>query len=63
MPNHAQNIVLAFNAGLELQAFEYALEHAVSIREASEYSVCRFEDGSCVRVYVTDEHDITILEE
>ncbi len=61
--NHAQEVLSAFKAGLELQAFEYALEHSVSIREACDYSVYRFEDGTCVRVYITDEHEISIFEE
>ncbi|USD35621.1 MULTISPECIES: hypothetical protein [Vibrio] len=52
-----------FNDGQALEAFEAALDWADTVREASEYSIYRFEDKSSVRVYITDEHEIAVIEE
>lgn len=58
----AQEVTFAYNAGLEMQAYEFAMDNAVSIREASDHSVMRFEDNTEVKVYINEDHEITIFE-
>ncbi len=58
----AQDILLAFNAGLINQAYDSAMTQAHSISEAHDHDLMRFEDGSHVRVYINAEHEITIVE-
>lgn len=58
----AQDVITAFTAGLELKAYDFAMDNAVTIREASDHSLIRFDDDSEVRVYVSADHEITILE-
>ena len=56
----AEEIIWTFGLGLKLQSYEFAYDHAVTVREASDHSVLRFADNSEVRIYVSDDHEITI---
>lgn len=58
----AQNVITAFTAGLEIQAYDFAMDNAVTIRSASDCDMIRFDDNSEVRVYISEDHEITILE-
>lgn len=58
----AQDVLMAFTAGLEVQAYDFAMDNAVTIREASDHNLIRFDDNTEVRVYVGVDHEITILE-
>ncbi len=63
MQTVASEILAMFDAGKDLKAFEQSMDLAVTIREASEYDVYRFEDLSSVRVYISDDHEITMVGE
>lgn len=63
MATFADKILNTYNSGNELEAFDKAVDIAVTVREASEYDVYRFEDSSSVRVYISDDHEITMFEE
>lgn len=58
----AQDVMIAFAAGLEIQAYDFCYDHAVSVREASDHDLIRFDDNTEVRVFMSDDHEITILE-
>ncbi len=58
----AQDVLFAYNNGLEIKAYEHAMDNAVTIREASNCDHIRFDDNSEIKVVVTDDHEITILE-
>ncbi len=58
----AQDAVFAFANGLEMKAYDFCYGNAVTVREASDHDMIRFDDNSEVRVYVSDDHEITILE-
>ena len=58
----AQDAVFAFTSGLEVQAFEFCYNNAVTVREAFDCDVIRFSDDSEVKVYMSEDHEITILE-
>lgn len=57
----AEDTLFAFNLGLELKAYDFAMDNAVTLREAHDHSLIRFDDNSEVRVYMSDDHEITIL--
>lgn len=57
----AQDVLFAFASGLAIQAYEFAMDNAVTIREAFDCDMIRFDDNSEVRVYVNEDHEITIL--
>ncbi|KFI12080.1 hypothetical protein F0223_23820 [Vibrio coralliilyticus] len=63
MKTVAEEILKIFGANKELEALECAMAVAITVREANDYSVYRFVDLSSVRVYISNEHEITILEE
>lgn len=58
----AQDVITAFAAGLEIQAYDFAMDNAVTIRSASDCDMIRFDDNSEVKVFVSEDHEITILE-
>ena len=58
----AQDVLFAFNNGLEIQAYDFAMNNAVTIREASNCDHIRFDDNSEVKVIVTEDHEIMIME-
>ncbi|WP_045391842.1 hypothetical protein [Vibrio rotiferianus] len=59
----AEQILNTFNAGNALTAFEQAIDLAFTVREASDHDVYRFDDLSSMRVYISGEHEITMIEE
>lgn len=63
MQTVASEILKIFNADMVLKAFEQAMDLAMTVREASDYSVYRFDDLSSLRVYISDEHEIMMFEE
>lgn len=58
----AQDALFAFGLGLELKAYEFCYDNAVSVRTADDHDVVRFDDNTKVKVYMNDDHEITILE-
>lgn len=58
----AQEVLYAYSRGFELQAYEFAYDKAASVSEAHDHDMIRFEDNTQVRVYMSDDHEITIIE-
>lgn len=56
----ADDVLLAASNGLELQAFEYCLDNCRSVSEAYDHDIYRFNDDSQVRVFINDQHEITV---
>ena len=58
----AQDAVFACNVGLKDKAYEFCYKYAVTVRSAHDHDIIRFDDDTEVRVYVSEDNDITIIE-
>lgn len=56
----ADDVLFSASNGLELQAFEYCLDNCRSVSEAYDYDVYRFDDNSEVKVFINNQHEITV---
>lgn len=62
LSSHAAEIMFAQKHGLEFKAFEYAQDRAVSVQYAEDHEIYCFDDGSQVRCYINEDHEITFVE-
>ncbi len=56
----ADDVLFSASNGLELRAFEYCVDNCRSTSEAHDHDVYRFEDGSEIKVFINEQHEITI---
>jgi len=50
-------------AGKEFEMMEFCFDNAFSISMHSDFQVVRFEDNSEVRIYISEDHEIDIIEQ